>query len=70
MLAVAEHTVEVPGIVARALVPTHLMLDIQLGVLAVLLGLIMLLAIFDQSPATVVSGPLAIPRDLFLARRQ
>jgi hypothetical protein len=69
MLAMAEYTVEVPSVVARTLVPTHLMLDVQLGVLAVLLGLIMLLAIFDQPPATVVSGPLAIQRDLFLARR-
>jgi uncharacterized membrane protein len=43
--------VKVAAVITRALIPTHLVLDVKLSVLAVLLGFVVLLPILDQ-PST------------------
>ena len=64
----AKDAMEVPRVIARALVPTQLVLDMQSGVLAVLFRLVVLLTVFHESSAAVVRTAFAIMRDFFLAR--
>lgn len=54
MLPVPQNTMKIPGIVARTLVATLFVLDVQLGVLAVLFRLIVLLAVLDEPPTALV----------------
>jgi len=66
MLSMAQHTVKVARVVARTLVATHFVLDVKLGVLAVLLRFVVLLAVLDESPAAVVGPPFPIARDFLM----
>ena len=63
-----QDAMKIPGVVARTLVATHFVLDVELGVLAVLFRLIVLLSILDEAPAAVVCSTLTILGDFLLAR--
>jgi hypothetical protein len=63
-----QHAVEVSGVVARSVVTIQLVLGEQVRVLAVLLGLVVLLAILHEPAAAFLGETLTVLLDTIGAR--